>query len=212
MHKTKIDWCDYTWNPVWGCLNSCPYCYARATARRWGLSFEPHWRERNFNRPMPKEPDARIFVNSMSEMAYWKPEWWERVIGRIIENPQHTFIFLTQDPSIYVKWMQLPPRNCWLGATATTQLAVKIAQQTLALMRPEWITFLSIEPILQAIDPAQIDTDAVRWVILAAETGNLADRVVPPLEWIKPFLGLKIPLYMKRNIPWDGPWRKEFPA
>ena len=27
--KTKIEWCDSTWNPVTGCLHGCEYCYAR---------------------------------------------------------------------------------------------------------------------------------------------------------------------------------------
>ena len=34
--KTKIDWCDSTWNPVTGCLHDCPYCYARRIAERFG--------------------------------------------------------------------------------------------------------------------------------------------------------------------------------
>ena len=33
--KTKIDWCDSTWNPVTGCLHGCEYCYARRIARRF---------------------------------------------------------------------------------------------------------------------------------------------------------------------------------
>lgn len=32
MNKTKIDWCDSTWNPVTGCLHGCEYCYARNIA------------------------------------------------------------------------------------------------------------------------------------------------------------------------------------
>jgi protein gp37 len=36
MNKTKIDWCDSTWNPVTGCLNDCEYCYAREIANRFG--------------------------------------------------------------------------------------------------------------------------------------------------------------------------------
>ena len=36
--KTKIDWCDSTWNPVTGCLHGCEYCYARRIAER----FEPY--------------------------------------------------------------------------------------------------------------------------------------------------------------------------
>lgn len=33
--KTKIDWCDATWNPVTGCLHGCEYCYARRIAERF---------------------------------------------------------------------------------------------------------------------------------------------------------------------------------
>lgn len=35
-YKTKIDWCDATWNPVIGCLHGCEYCYARRIAERFG--------------------------------------------------------------------------------------------------------------------------------------------------------------------------------
>lgn len=34
--KTKIDWCDASWNPVTGCLHGCEYCYARGIAKRFG--------------------------------------------------------------------------------------------------------------------------------------------------------------------------------
>lgn len=33
--RTKIDWCDATWNPVTGCLHGCEYCYARRIAQRF---------------------------------------------------------------------------------------------------------------------------------------------------------------------------------
>jgi len=36
MNKTKIEWADYTWNPVTGCLHGCKYCYARKIAHRFG--------------------------------------------------------------------------------------------------------------------------------------------------------------------------------
>jgi protein gp37 len=35
MNKTKIEWCDATWNPVTGCLHGCEYCYARKIANRF---------------------------------------------------------------------------------------------------------------------------------------------------------------------------------
>jgi protein gp37 len=211
MTKTKIDFADYTWNPAWGCRNHCPYCYARAMAHRWGKSFEPHWMERNFNSPMPKEP-SRIFVDSMSDVMYWELDWWLRVLARIAEYPQHTFLFLTQDPREYWVWHDRMPRNCWLGATATGEWKIWIMQERMKGLSEDFLTFLSIEPMLEKINPELIDPKAVRWVILAAETGNRPEKVVPPAEWIQPFLELEIPLYMKRNLPWTGPWRKEFPA
>lgn len=33
--RTKIDWCDASWNPVTGCLHGCEYCYARRIAERF---------------------------------------------------------------------------------------------------------------------------------------------------------------------------------
>lgn len=39
--KTKIDWCDATWNPVTGCLHGCEYCYARRIAERFGSKQMP---------------------------------------------------------------------------------------------------------------------------------------------------------------------------
>lgn len=35
ISKTKIETCDYTWNPSYGCLNNCKFCYAKKFARRF---------------------------------------------------------------------------------------------------------------------------------------------------------------------------------
>lgn len=42
MKKTKIEWCDSTWNPVTGCLHGCEYCYARKIAHRFSTESENH--------------------------------------------------------------------------------------------------------------------------------------------------------------------------
>lgn len=39
MDKTKIEWCDSTWNPVTGCYHECPYCYARGISNRFNAGF-----------------------------------------------------------------------------------------------------------------------------------------------------------------------------
>lgn len=45
MNKTKIEWCDSTWNPVTGCKHGCDYCYARRIAGRFGGASETHVNE-----------------------------------------------------------------------------------------------------------------------------------------------------------------------
>lgn len=45
MNKTKIDWCDSTWNPVTGCRHECAYCYARNIAERFRPYDFPHLTE-----------------------------------------------------------------------------------------------------------------------------------------------------------------------
>lgn len=45
MKKTKIEWCDSTWNPVTGCFHNCKYCYASKIATRFGGASETHHNE-----------------------------------------------------------------------------------------------------------------------------------------------------------------------
>lgn len=35
MKRSRIEWCDYTWNPITGCRHGCPYCYARRMVARF---------------------------------------------------------------------------------------------------------------------------------------------------------------------------------
>lgn len=35
MNRSKIEWCDHTWNPITGCNHGCTYCYARTMTDRF---------------------------------------------------------------------------------------------------------------------------------------------------------------------------------
>lgn len=35
MNRSKIEWCDHTWNPITGCRHECPYCYAKSMTSRF---------------------------------------------------------------------------------------------------------------------------------------------------------------------------------
>ena len=203
MNKTKIEWCDYTWNPVWGCLNKCPYCYARKLNNRYGIidkEFNPTWMDKNFNRPFPKKP-VRIFVNSMSDIAFWEDEWMDKVLDKIEQYPQHTFLFLTKNPKSYNRFNDIP-RNCWLGFTVTNQNDVNnLAYQLEGMgIYDSNKIFISMEPIADHIKKWLL-TD---WVIIGAETGNRKNKIIPKREWIIEIKegceAMVIPLFMKDSL------------
>lgn len=57
-YKTKIDWCDSSWNPVTGCQHDCEYCYARSLANRYG----------GFDHDEGKNPVGNQFVIGVQEL------------------------------------------------------------------------------------------------------------------------------------------------
>lgn len=122
LNKTKIEWTDYTWNPMVGCLHGCYYCYAKKINDRFG--YIEKWNEPKFfpDRLKIKFPDkpSKIFVGSMSDvMGNWiYSEWIEKIIEVAKANPKHIFQFLTKNPKRYKDFVF--PVNCWLGVTITS--------------------------------------------------------------------------------------------
>ncbi len=224
--KNKIGWCNLTWNPVWGCLNSCSYCYARAINKRfwarmleierdyhfkkhqsWAWTgdqlrdlhdFKPTFLESQFAKKFPEKPQ-RIFVGSMSEIYYWDEEWMEMVNEKINQYPQHTFMFLTQHPEVYAKYLWT--KNCWFGVTMTRN---KPIERVGCIPTKKGLKFLSIEPLLEKIDIGYIDDFEPDWLIVGAETGNRKDKVIPKREWVEVINDFcnrtNTPIYIKDNL------------
>lgn len=67
MNKSKIEWTDYTWNVVTGCLHGCNYCYARRQVNRFGRPMEAVM----FENALPKED--RLFEINEKDAKYPYP-------------------------------------------------------------------------------------------------------------------------------------------
>ncbi|MFG6393146.1 MAG: phage Gp37/Gp68 family protein [Lachnospiraceae bacterium] len=239
MNKTKIDWCDSTWNPVTGCLHECKYCYARGIAERFGgkqkyanifeenepvigtdgkalaypHSFSPTLLRYRLNDYINKK-SRNIFVCSMADLfGSWVPDSWiEEVFKACEKAPQHNYLFLTKNPKRYEKILDryMPP-SMWFGWSQTGPMGHECDFETHHSVK----TFISIEPLLTPFEEFHIK--GVDWVIIGAETGRRKDKVIPEREWIKSIVNecIKndIPVFMKSSLAeiWCKPLMQEFP-
>lgn len=222
MKQTKIEWCDSTVNPVVGCSYGCPFCYARHMNQRFG------WIE-NFSKPhffperlkqLESKKSKVIFMDSMSDIADWKPEWLEVVYKAMAENPQHKYLFLTKRMrkfilNDYLSWKtcRVPksePKYFWIGISITKQEMIPHDFNDTG-------DFWSIEPLLELIKCNFTRDTVPKWVIVGAETGNRKEKVIPKREWVENILNechcWKIPVFMKNSLIkiWGKPLIQEFP-
>ncbi len=184
MNKTKIDWCDCTINPVIGCKNGCPYCYAERLNKRFG--FIPNWKEPQFFPERLKQLNSKtpktIFMDSMSDVGHWNKDWGETIRKAILSNPQHAYIFLTKNLIFgsVIQPIRLEP-NIFCGRSVTKQ-------SDLWHMGGEGYEFLSIEPLLEKINLPDFDIRpamrTLKAIIIGAETGNRKDKIIPKKEWV----------------------------
>ena len=66
IHKTDIEWCSHTWNPVTGCKHGCEYCYARRMVSRFG----PHPCERPIIEPLEVKGRKQLDLNGHTLRMY----------------------------------------------------------------------------------------------------------------------------------------------
>lgn len=200
MEKTKIEWTDYTWNPVIGCLHECFYCYARKWAKRAGEDFKPSWREKQYRKPYKIKEPSKIFVCSLADLfGDWVPkEWIEKVLQVVKDNPQHTFQFLTKNPGRYLEFHF--PQNCWLGITIDV---VNQARLNYLKENKEYNhKFISFEPLLS--DMSSLCLDGIDWAIIGADSTIGAES--PKKEWVLSLIrdcrARNIPIFLKSNLKW----------
>jgi len=216
MNKSKIEWCDYTINPIKGlCQGGCWYCYARRMYKRFKWPQEVTYRPGELNKIATIKKPSRIFIGSTHDLlGEWIPDKWIfDIITKLQTYPQHTFLLLTKNPLRYTKFTFRD--NFWCGITndAKEELGKKFAENVVAF-RNKKNTFISFEPLLG--DWGEIPSNC-KWVIIGALTGPQANTYYPREQWIRRIINeadrLNIPIFMKDNLRkyWEGEFRQEFP-
>ena len=231
MNKTKIEWCDMTWNPVTGCLHDCEYCYAKRIAERFkpkspllhdcsqpgnGLheiryksqpykyGFAPTLHSYRLGNPIGIAKPKRIFVCSMADLfGDWVPdEWISEVMKACAKAPQHTYLFLTKNPKRYGNLNLLR----YLPPKFILGTTVTNAHDFMKVpLYFDYLShsFLSIEPLLGDL-AEYINFSKYSWVIVGAQTGP--SPVKPKHEWVQSIIvqcrEAGVPVFLKDNLNW----------
>lgn len=198
MNKTKIEWCDYTWNPVVGCKNACSYCYAHAMNKRF--KWIDKWHEPQFfpdrigELMNSKIKPSKIFVGSMCDLfGNWIPnEWLKQILQAVYDCPNHEFMFLTKNPKRYKNIYF--PGNCWIGVTAESGQREYRIKELIKYHHSDVKRFVSIEPLLGPF--IDVDLSELDLVIVGAMTGHNA--IKPEKYWIDSIRHRNI--FYKNNI------------
>lgn len=222
MNCTGIEYVDFTWNPITGCLmpESCAvrkHCFANRVVQnlrgQYGYDaakpFKPTIHLSRINQPCYVKKPSRIFTCDMGDMwGDWVPEEWiETVMNTIRQCPQHTFLLLTKNPGNYEG--RIIPSNCWLGTTVNRQdetdriyevNRVRTFERMDALS--EVIRWISFEPLLNEINLCfnRLDID---WIVIGAQT---KPNLQPKKEWVEGLIesardaGIKV--FLKNNLHW----------
>ena len=169
MSKTKIEWTEYSWNPVSGCTpisEGCQNCYARRMAKRLrgrcgypaDEPFKVTLHPEKLAEPLKWRKPRKIFACSMGDLFHESvPESWILAVYTAMEKcPQHTFLILTKRihraAEVLNKFTgrSWPLPNVWLGVTAENQQRAD-ERIPILLEIPAAVRFVSVEPMLGPI-------------------------------------------------------------
>jgi protein gp37 len=221
MNKTKISWCDTTWNVATGCTpvsEGCRNCYAARYAKRgigefgWefrglGPNYDPIVQRRKFcevrthpkrlETPLHWRKPRKIFVCSVGDLFHESvpDEFIDKVFGVMALCPQHTFQVLTKRPGRMLEYFKHGARTEFININAEFESGLD--------------RFVSVDPQVYRW-PFTLPNI---WLGVTAENQAMADERVPLLLHtpaamrfvsVEPMLG-PIDLSVIKTPDGDGP-------
>lgn len=213
MNKTKIDWCDSTWNPVTGCLNGCEYCYARSIANRFGTKDQCH----NFygGHPIGKiheleEPAVVTETGKKSPYPFnFEPTFHKYRLNEY-QNKKGRNIFVCSMADLFGEWVpdewieevfkacDNAPQHNYLFLTKNPFRYEILHRKGILRKRDNmWYGYSmpkndcdywydSRYKTFESMEPLleMVAAPHSKWTIIGAETGHRKNKVVPEAKWI----------------------------
>lgn len=209
MQKSKIEWTDFSINPIKGlCKGMCEYCYAKKFYKRFKWNPTVRLDLSVFDGIEKLKAGTKVFVGSTHDIfGHWIPDnWIETILSKVKSNQKLIFIFLTKNPKRYNNFQF--PKNAWLGYSTTGTLFHKWDEED--VQNNDNVKFVSLEPMQHRMEASlegynlRIDFDLL---IVGAETGNRKERITPKTEWIEEIIRFtqkaNIKLFLKNNLHYN---------
>lgn len=192
-----------TWSPFVGCKFNCIYCKNsfQLQVKRFGkkhckqcYDFTPHYHPERLEQRLPPTGYMQfIFTCSMGDISFCSTEYLERIVDRIRQEPNKTFLIQSKNPKTFerIDW----PKNVILGTTIESNYIIPsisnapdpfLRYKDLATIKHSY-KMLTFEPIIdfdidillhqtQEINPCMV------WLGYDTKKNNLPE---PPLEKVK---------------------------
>lgn len=208
MNKTKIEWCDYTWNPITGCTAGCPYCYARKIALRFDGHFRPTFHPERLGDLIdgPKKP-KRIFVGSMGDLfdPGVKKAWRVKTFEAMAQIKYHKYYLLTKQPQNIadIDLLNRYGTSVYVGVTVTGPQDLWRVEKLIEMVKGKHFgfgLFISFEPLLADVGNIS-GIDKLNLVIIGAQTNP---TLLPKKEWVENIKrqcgGKGVKYFLKSNL------------
>lgn len=188
-------------NIIIGCTYGCSYCYARNNVRRFHIidDFEKPEFFENKLKILERKLPRNLFLTGMSDIADWKPEWKQAIFQKMIENPQHTYVFLTKRPEDLAIDTEL--ENAWFGVTVTSSKEKYRIEELKKNVKAKHY-HVTFEPMFDNV--GEVDLTGIDWIVIGTETGKRKGKAVSLVSWVESLAAQAkakhIPVFMKEDL------------
>jgi protein gp37 len=224
LNRTKIEYLDYTWNPLVGCSGvGCAVakvCWAKGQAKRRKhdcdlcYRFVPHAHPERLEEPFHVKKPSRIGVCFMGDLYCQDQERIFEVLDVMRKTPQHTYVSLTKQARVMHSFGCIPlltcfPENVWLGVSVNLKADLWRIEE-LKQTNHAGLKFVSFEPLYEdiakpgyvgSVRVQGVDLQGIDWVIIGAQK---RPELQPNREWVADLImrardaGAKV--FLKNNL------------
>lgn len=226
LPKSDIEYLTHHWPVVTGCSFGCPWCWARAAAKRFPKMhthcasdptaplpfFFPTTHPDRLDLPLRRKKPARIgvcFTGDLFDPAVpddFIVDVFEHMSTDILQPCRHTYLVLTKRASrmreFFSKYTTRgtePWPNLYLGVSVTDPDEWRRVLDLQAI--PATNRWISLEPLLQ--DMGQMPLDGISWVVVGSIDRPTAQYPAPKREWIDSIVDqcriAGVPVWVKNN-------------